>query len=244
MVCSTPRRISRCHRGNLIPPRAVHAGTARPRMERDMRMYLVDLLGDLHDLRGRKSDYPPACRDDDYAAGQDLARTLQRNGADGIVYRSVRRKDGECAAVFRPASVERPAGTSPLLRVGRRVQCNGLRDEGVGIATTRCILRIESQRLNHSSFLQNCNAMYEGRMSSDAPIPTSTTCMFVGAFIMADGSSLYCCPYQSRSVVLKRICLSSAGYPCDLASLSGPRSRFPSCFVVNPMCVWPGSITR
>ena len=75
---------------------------AQPRMELDMRVYLVDLVGDLHDLRASKSDYPLVCREDDYTAGQDLARTLRRDGSDGIVYRSVRRKDGECAAVFRP----------------------------------------------------------------------------------------------------------------------------------------------
>ena len=32
--------------------------TAQPRMELDMRVYAVDLDGDLHDLRGRKSAYP------------------------------------------------------------------------------------------------------------------------------------------------------------------------------------------
>ena len=71
-------------------------------MEFDMRVYVVDLDGELHDLRGRQSDYPLVHREDSRAAGRHLAEVLRREGSNGIVYDSIRREGGECAAVFRP----------------------------------------------------------------------------------------------------------------------------------------------
>lgn len=76
--------------------------TAQGRMDLDMRVYLVDLDGELHDLRGGKSAYPLVYHNDNYAAGQHLARTLRKDGSNGIAYDSVRRTGGECAAIFRP----------------------------------------------------------------------------------------------------------------------------------------------
>lgn len=76
--------------------------TSQPRMELDMRVYLIDLEGELHDLRGQKKTQSRIYRTDDYAAGQRLGKTLHQSGSDGIVYDSVRRIGGECAAVFRP----------------------------------------------------------------------------------------------------------------------------------------------
>ncbi len=76
--------------------------TAQAHMELDMRVYLVDLDGDLHDLRGRKTDQPLVYHNDNHAAARHLARTLREAGSNGIAYDSVRRTGGECAAVFRP----------------------------------------------------------------------------------------------------------------------------------------------
>ena len=84
--------------------------TAQPRMELDMRVYVVDLDGDVHDLRGRKPDYPLVYHDDNYVGGQHLAQTLRKDGSNGIAYDSLRRDDGQCVAVFRP----------PLLSNGRQ----------------------------------------------------------------------------------------------------------------------------
>lgn len=81
--------------------RFMHA-TEQPRMELDMRVYLVDLVGNLHDLRGRKQTHPLAYHEDSYAVGQNLAATLRAGGSSGIVYDSVRHAGGECAAVFLP----------------------------------------------------------------------------------------------------------------------------------------------
>ena len=78
------------------------SATAQARMELDMRVYLVDLNGNLHDLRGQKAAQPLVYHNDNYAAGQHLARTLRAAGSNGIAYESVRRAGGECVAVFRP----------------------------------------------------------------------------------------------------------------------------------------------
>ncbi len=76
--------------------------TAQKHIELDMRVYLVDLDGNLHDLRDRKDARPLVYHNDNYAAGQSLARTLRETGSNGIAYDSVRRAGGECVAVFRP----------------------------------------------------------------------------------------------------------------------------------------------
>src|SRR5690606_21473958 len=76
--------------------------TNEPKMELDMRVYAVDLGGELHDLRGRQSDFALVYHRSDYAAAQHLARTLRKDGSNGIAYDSVRQEGGECVAVFRP----------------------------------------------------------------------------------------------------------------------------------------------
>ena len=78
------------------------SATAQGQMELDMRVYLVDLDGVLHDLRGQTASQQLVYHYDNYAAGQHLARTLREAGSNGIAYDSVRRRGGECIAVFRP----------------------------------------------------------------------------------------------------------------------------------------------
>jgi hypothetical protein len=68
----------------------------------DMRVYLTDLDAGLHDIRHQQSVHSLVYHSDNYTAAQQLARTLRAAGSNGIVYSSVRRRDGECAAVFRP----------------------------------------------------------------------------------------------------------------------------------------------
>lgn len=86
--------------------------TAQRSMEVDMSVHLTDINGDLHDIRGQQAEYALVYHSDDYAAGQQLARTLRAAASGGIAYSSVRRSDGECIAVFRPR----------LLSHGRRGQ--------------------------------------------------------------------------------------------------------------------------
>lgn len=76
--------------------------TKQEHMELDMRVYVTDLDGGLHDLRGQKATQPLVYHNDNYAAGQHLAKTLRKEGSNGIAYDSVRREGGACVAVFRP----------------------------------------------------------------------------------------------------------------------------------------------
>lgn len=79
--------------------------------------YLADFSAPFHDLRGGSTRFNrflkpepiPAC----YADSQRLAAELLDQGANGVVYPSVRRAGGNCVACFRPALVYnvRPAAT-------------------------------------------------------------------------------------------------------------------------------------
>ncbi len=78
------------------------ARTKEDPIEIDMRSYLADLDGDLHDIRGQKdllSVYDP----NNYAAGQALGRELKAINSYGIAYDSVRDPSAECVGVFRPS---------------------------------------------------------------------------------------------------------------------------------------------
>lgn len=76
--------------------------TKQKRMELDMRVYLVDLAGELHDLRGQQAKHPLLYHHDNYAPGQQLALSLRQTGSNGLAYDSLRHHGGECVAVFRP----------------------------------------------------------------------------------------------------------------------------------------------
>ncbi|PJI40313.1 MAG: hypothetical protein CTR53_11675 [Ferrovibrio sp.] len=75
--------------------------TDEPRMELDMRVYLVDVEGQLHDIRERQADLPLAYHASNYGGSQKLATELRDAGSNGIVYSSVRYDGGECVAAFR-----------------------------------------------------------------------------------------------------------------------------------------------
>jgi hypothetical protein len=77
------------------------ARTKEAPIEVDMRTYLADLAGDLHDIRGR-TDLPSVYDPENYSASQMLGRELRMVNSYGIAYDSVRHPDGECVAVFRP----------------------------------------------------------------------------------------------------------------------------------------------
>ncbi|MCY4287082.1 MAG: RES family NAD+ phosphorylase [Aestuariivita sp.] len=66
--------------------------------------YLADFGGEYHDIRGDATH--KKCLDpNSYVESQMLAETLLGEGASGIIYPSVRHKDGVCLACFRPALV-------------------------------------------------------------------------------------------------------------------------------------------
>lgn len=80
------------------------ARTHEAPMEIDMRTYLTDVAGEMHDIRGNgnRGDLADVYRPDSYSAGQALGRELKAIGSRGIAYDSVRHQGGHCVAVFRP----------------------------------------------------------------------------------------------------------------------------------------------
>ncbi len=73
----------------------------------------ADLDATLVDVRSGHPAPPGLYHATDYAAGQAFGSVVRHLGGFGIVYDSVRRAGGECAAVFRPPAVEnaRPVQT-------------------------------------------------------------------------------------------------------------------------------------
>lgn len=75
-----------------------------PAVEIDMRVYYASISAELYDLR-ELGEQEPWVYDPDprhYPRTQVLAVSLRENGANGIVFNSVRRPAGECVAIFRP----------------------------------------------------------------------------------------------------------------------------------------------
>ena len=79
----------------------MHA-TDEGRMELDMRVYVMELDGLLHDLRGLRAEFSLVYHPENYGAAQHLAFELRKEGSHGIAYDSVRRAGGACVAIFRP----------------------------------------------------------------------------------------------------------------------------------------------
>ncbi len=80
---------------------------AAPPTEVDMRVLRAKLEAVLHDLRGKREEWPELYRLNDYSASQSLGRKLRAAGSWGIAYDSVRGAGGECAAVLRPPGITR-----------------------------------------------------------------------------------------------------------------------------------------
>jgi hypothetical protein len=68
-----------------------------------MRLYLADFRAPFHDLRGPQGR--PYHDPQSYTASQALTRELLADGSSGVLFRSVRRRGGECIACFRPKLV-------------------------------------------------------------------------------------------------------------------------------------------
>jgi RES domain-containing protein len=66
--------------------------------------YLADFRHEFHDIRG-DPDFVDCLDPKSYAASQTLGLKLLIGGSAGIVYPSVRHKDGVCIACFRPPLV-------------------------------------------------------------------------------------------------------------------------------------------
>lgn len=99
------------------------AATGEGPMEVEMRVLRVRLKGDLHDVRGLRESRPGLYDPDDYSSSRKFGRAVKDAGGSGIVYDSVRRPGGECAAVFRPKLILRCQQAQHLAYVwdGRRI---------------------------------------------------------------------------------------------------------------------------
>lgn len=73
--------------------------TDEPATRIDMRCIVLDIDGELHDIRGAKGDQ---YRGANAKESRELGRCLRDAGAWGIVFDSVARPGGTCVAVFRP----------------------------------------------------------------------------------------------------------------------------------------------
>ena len=78
--------------------------TKEPSIEIDMRSYASDVDDQFHDIRGQQETRPELYHPDPdrYGFAQSFAASLRAEGANGIVYESVRDAGGECIAVFKP----------------------------------------------------------------------------------------------------------------------------------------------
>ena len=72
----------------------------------ELRLYLADFRTFFHDIRPPARKYRALYDPASYEASQVLGRDLLDGGSNGIVYRSVRHRAGECVACFRPALVQ------------------------------------------------------------------------------------------------------------------------------------------
>lgn len=81
------------------------AATRQPPIEIDMRVLHATVRAKLHDIRGLGDTRPELYHLTDYSAPQSFATALRADGSKGIVYDSVRRRGGECAAVFTPRAI-------------------------------------------------------------------------------------------------------------------------------------------
>lgn len=75
--------------------------TAEPPMRLQMRLYSVEAKGQVADLREASRAEPRIVDPDDYGYSQTVGRTLRAEGAQGILYPSVRHPGGECLAALR-----------------------------------------------------------------------------------------------------------------------------------------------
>ncbi len=71
-----------------------------------VRAYLADFAAVFHDLRGYRADFKPLYSPTSYTASQKLGQQLLAGGSNGVIYRSVRHKGGECLACFRPKLIK------------------------------------------------------------------------------------------------------------------------------------------
>jgi len=66
-----------------------------------MRLYQVNVQGDVVDLHSYSKKHADILASDSYAASQAVAKKIRDTASNGIVYPSVRHKDGSCVAALK-----------------------------------------------------------------------------------------------------------------------------------------------
>jgi RES domain-containing protein len=80
--------------------------TREPLMRLQMHLYTVEANGEVVDLRNACRSDSRIVDPDDYGVAQGIGRALRLDGAQGIVYPSVRHPGGQCLAALRTAIVK------------------------------------------------------------------------------------------------------------------------------------------
>ncbi|MBE0362151.1 hypothetical protein PULV_a3957 [Pseudoalteromonas ulvae UL12] len=81
------------------------SATNEPDTELTMRCYINKVALELHDVRAEEFDF---LYTDDYLAPQNFAKEMRAGGSNGLLYKSVRDRGGECVAAFKPKTVTIP----------------------------------------------------------------------------------------------------------------------------------------
>ena len=76
-----------------------------PAMTRVYRAYTAALRGEYLDIRSLRRQLPDVYASGSYAASQAFGENHRASGGAGILYASLRRRGGRCAAAFRPSGI-------------------------------------------------------------------------------------------------------------------------------------------
>lgn len=76
-------------------------------MDVEMRVLTAELNGSLHDISGKKQEFPELYDIENYNISQQFAKELKEKGSLGIYYCSVRYEHGHCFAVFKPRLISK-----------------------------------------------------------------------------------------------------------------------------------------
>jgi RES domain len=78
---------------------------AAPSMSRRYRTYTADLLGDYRDIRGQQAERPDIYASDRYDASQVFGESIRATGGAGLLYDSLRRRQGQNVVAYRPRNI-------------------------------------------------------------------------------------------------------------------------------------------
>jgi hypothetical protein len=74
-------------------------------MTRTYRAYAATLLGDYLDIRGQQATRPDVYASDRYGASQKLGEEVRAGGSAGLLYDSLRRRNGSNVVAHRPRNI-------------------------------------------------------------------------------------------------------------------------------------------